>query len=69
MNDFNIEDTAIILINHQVGTITWARTTPLALLQRNVKTKQPASPQKLRQRAEEKFSASPSQTILCGKLA
>ena len=36
MNAFNIEDTAIILIDHQVGTNTWASTTPLALLQRNV---------------------------------
>ena len=36
MNEFNIEDTAIILIDHQVGTNTWASTTPLALLQRNV---------------------------------
>ena len=36
MNTFNIEDTAIILIDHQVGTNTWASTTPLALLQRNV---------------------------------
>jgi hypothetical protein len=33
---FNIEDTAIILIDHQVGTNTWASTTPLELLQRNV---------------------------------
>lgn len=33
---FNIDDTAIILIDHQVGTNTWAATTPLALLQRNV---------------------------------
>jgi len=36
MNTFNIDDTAIILIDHQVGTNTWASTTPLALLQRNV---------------------------------
>ena len=36
MNTFNIEDTAVILIDHQVGTMTWASTTPLALLQRNV---------------------------------
>jgi nicotinamidase-related amidase len=36
MNIFNIEDTAMILIDHQVGTNTWASTTPLALLQRNV---------------------------------
>ena len=33
---FNLEDTAMILIDHQVGTMTWASTTPLALLQRNV---------------------------------
>jgi len=33
---FNIEDTALILIDHQVGTNTWASTTPLELLQRNV---------------------------------
>ena len=33
---FNLEDTAVILIDHQVGTNTWAATTPLALLQRNV---------------------------------
>ena len=36
MHTFNIEDTAMILIDHQVGTNTWASTTPLALLQRNV---------------------------------
>lgn len=36
MQRFNIEDTAFILIDHQVGTNTWAQTTPLALLQRNV---------------------------------
>jgi nicotinamidase-related amidase len=36
MNVFNIDDTAVILIDHQVGTNTWASTTPLALLQRNV---------------------------------
>jgi nicotinamidase-related amidase len=36
MNIFRIEDTAMILIDHQVGTNTWASTTPLALLQRNV---------------------------------
>ena len=36
MKTFNIEDTAMILIDHQVGTNTWASTTPLALLQRNV---------------------------------
>lgn len=33
---FNIDDTAVILIDHQVGTNTWASTTPLQLLQRNV---------------------------------
>ena len=36
MNVFNIDDTAVILIDHQVGTNTWASTAPLALLQRNV---------------------------------
>lgn len=36
MKPFTIEDTAMILIDHQVGTNTWASTTPLALLQRNV---------------------------------
>jgi hypothetical protein len=36
MKTFNIEDTAMILIDHQVGTNTWASTTPLELLQRNV---------------------------------
>lgn len=33
---FDIDGTAIILIDHQVGTNTWASTTPLPLLQRNV---------------------------------
>ena len=33
---FNLNDTAVILIDHQVGTTTWASTTPLQLLQRNV---------------------------------
>lgn len=33
---FNLEDTAAILIDHQVGTNTWASSTPLQLLQRNV---------------------------------
>lgn len=33
---FNIDDTSIILIDHQVGTNTWASTTPLPLLQRIV---------------------------------
>jgi len=36
MKTFNIEDTAMILIDHQVGTNTWASSTPLDLLQRNV---------------------------------
>jgi hypothetical protein len=36
MKLFNIKDTAMILIDHQVGTNTWASTTPLHLLQRNV---------------------------------
>ena len=36
MHTFAIDDSAIILIDHQVGTNTWAATTPLALLQRNV---------------------------------
>jgi nicotinamidase-related amidase len=34
--NFKIDDTAFILIDHQVGTNTWASTTPLPLLQRNV---------------------------------
>ena len=33
---FNLDDTAMILIDHQVGTNTWASSTPLQLLQRNV---------------------------------
>ncbi|MFN0193712.1 MAG: isochorismatase family protein [Aestuariivirga sp.] len=36
MHRFNIDDTAMILIDHQVGTNTWAATTPLDLLRRNV---------------------------------
>ncbi|MBL8380475.1 MAG: isochorismatase family protein [Burkholderiales bacterium] len=36
MHRFAIEDTAMILIDHQVGTNTWAKSTPLALLQANV---------------------------------
>lgn len=36
MKTFNIDDTAVILIDHQIGTNTWASTTPLPLLQRNV---------------------------------
>jgi hypothetical protein len=31
MQRFHIEDTAMILIDHQVGTNKWARTTPLDL--------------------------------------
>ena len=36
MKSFTPEDTAVILIDHQVGTNQWASTTPLKLLQRNV---------------------------------
>jgi nicotinamidase-related amidase len=36
MHRFNLDDTAVILIDHQVGTNTWAATTPLDLLRRNV---------------------------------
>ena len=36
MHRFHLADTAVILIDHQVGTNTWAATTPLQLLQRNV---------------------------------
>ncbi len=36
MQRFTTQDTAVILIDHQVGTNTWASTTPLALLQKNV---------------------------------
>jgi nicotinamidase-related amidase len=36
MHRFDIADTAVILIDHQVGTNTWAATTPLELLRRNV---------------------------------
>ena len=36
MNTFSTDDTSMILIDHQVGTNTWASTTPLSLLQRNV---------------------------------
>lgn len=36
MHAFEITDTAMILIDHQVGTNTWAATTPLELLRRNV---------------------------------
>lgn len=35
---FDIKETAVILIDHQVGTNQWAATTPLALLTRNVIT-------------------------------
>lgn len=36
MHRFAIDDTAMILIDHQVGTNTWAKSTPLELLQRHV---------------------------------
>lgn len=36
MKRFKPEDTAVILIDHQVGTNRWASTTPLELLERNV---------------------------------
>jgi len=36
VENFNIDDTAVILIDHQVGTNTWAASTPLDLLRRNV---------------------------------
>ena len=36
MKRFNLDDTAIILIDHQVGTNTWATPTPLELLKKNV---------------------------------
>ncbi len=36
MKTLSVDDTALILIDHQVGTNTWASTTPLPLLQRNV---------------------------------
>ena len=36
MQRFSLTDTAMILIDHQVGTNTWAATTPLELLRRNV---------------------------------
>lgn len=36
MKLFNLDDTAFILIDHQVGTCTWAASTPLELLKRNV---------------------------------
>lgn len=36
MHNFNVQDTAVILIDHQLGTNTWAVTTPLELLQKNV---------------------------------
>lgn len=36
MKNFTIDDSAMILIDHQVGTNTWASTTPIDLLRRNV---------------------------------
>jgi nicotinamidase-related amidase len=36
MKNFALDDTAVILIDHQVGTNTWAASTPLDLLRRNV---------------------------------
>lgn len=36
MQRFNTDDTAMILIDHQVGTNMWAATTPIELLKRNV---------------------------------
>ena len=36
MKNFTLDDTAVILIDHQVGTNTWAASTPLDLLRRNV---------------------------------
>jgi len=33
---FKVDDTAVILIDHQVGTCQWACTTPLDLLKKNV---------------------------------
>ncbi len=36
MKTFNISNTTFVLIDHQVGTNTWASTTELALLERNV---------------------------------
>lgn len=36
MKNFNLDDTAMVLIDHQVGTNTWARSTPLSLLESNV---------------------------------
>lgn len=36
MKHFSLDDTAMILIDHQIGTITWASSTPLTLLRRNV---------------------------------
>lgn len=36
MHKFTPKDSAIILIDHQIGTNQWASTTPLELLQRNV---------------------------------
>ncbi len=36
MENFNIDNSAMILIDHQVGTNTWAASTPIDLLRRNV---------------------------------
>ncbi len=36
MDNFNIGDAAVVLIDHQTGTNTWAASTPLELLRRNV---------------------------------
>ncbi|NJS15661.1 MAG: isochorismatase family protein [Sphingopyxis sp.] len=36
MKNFALDNTAVILIDHQVGTNMWAATTPLDLLRRNV---------------------------------
>ena len=38
MKRFKLDDTVVILIDHQVGTNTWASTTPLDLLRKNVIT-------------------------------
>lgn len=35
MKQFKPEDTAVILVDHQVGTMQWASSTPLTLLKRN----------------------------------
>lgn len=36
METFTTSNAAMILVDHQVGTVTWACTTPLTLLKRNV---------------------------------